>query len=179
VSIEPTLSIYEHYEQSCDMPTLASFERPRELQHWTVNETRIARAQDRVSDGRWSMQLDMFPSRWPGASLRPARDWSNYQQLVFDVWLSRVAVKGASENQTLDLIVKVSDAVHNGETHDRFEKTVRITASQKQTFRIRLSEIRAAPASRKMDLSHIVQLQFFTIRPKQPRTIWLDNIHLE
>ncbi len=178
-SVKPTLAIYEYSEQSRAMPILASFERPRELQHWSVNESRVARTQDHVSDGAWSMRLDMFPSRWPGASLRPSRDWSDYRELVFDAWLADAQGDVAPTDQTLDLIVKVADVAHNGQTNDRFHKTVRLTAGRKQTFRIRLSEIRAAPALRKMDLSRIRQLQFFIIRPKQRRTIWLDSIHLE
>ena len=178
-SIDPTLAIYEYYQQSRAMPVLASFERRRELQHWTVNDSRVSRTQRPVSDGTWSMRLEMFPARWPGAALRPARDWSGYHELVFEAWLAETEIDGASDDQELDLIVKVADAAHNGETEDRFHKTVRLSSGRMQTIRIRLSEIRTAPASREMDLTRIVMLQFFIRRPQEPRTIWVDNIRLE
>ena len=178
-SAEPSLAIHEHYQQSRALPTLASFERPRELQHWSVSESRVTRAQHPVSDGAWSMRLEMFPSQWPGAEMRPAGDWSDFQELVFDVWLAKLGGDVSPNDQKLNLIVKVSDEDHNWETEDRFHRIVRLLAGPKQTVRIPLADIRNAPAARKMDLSRIRQLQFFILRPKQARTIWLDNIHLD
>jgi len=178
-SVDPSLAIYEHYEQWRAMPVLASFERRRELQHWTVNDSRISRTQSRFGDGTKSMRLDMYPARWPGAALKPARDWSGYGELVFETWLAKTEIAGSPTAEELDLIVKVADASHNGETQDRYHKTVRLSSGRKQTFRIRLEEIRTAPALREMDLTRIVQLQFFILRPQQTRTIWIDNIHLE
>ena len=178
-SVEPTLAIYEYYLQSRAMPVLASFERPRELQHWAVNEARVARSADRASDGAFSMRLDLLPARWAGVSLRAPRDWSGYDELVFDAWLASTEGSIAPADQTINLIVRVADTANDWQEQDRFDKTVQLTADGKQTIRIRLSEIRAAPNLREMDLASIGRLQFFVVGPVKPRTIWLDAIRLE
>lgn len=179
ISVKPALTLEERIRQWRAVPALASFERPRELRHWTINDGRATRTQRHATKGEWSMRLDLFPSRWPGASLRPARDWSQYDELVFDVRLAAVESDTTETETPFVLIVKVADADHNHQTEDRFHESVRLTAGEWRTVRIRLSDVRTAPVTRLMDLSQIVQLQFFTIRPVTTRTIWLDNIRLE
>ena len=178
-SVHVSLAIYEHYQQWRAFPMLASFERPRELQHWTLRDCHADRTRLLASDGAWSLRLVMTPTRWAGAALRPAADWSDYEELVFDVWLAETRGNSAEAERTLTLMVKVADADHNGEPDDRFHQSVQLAAGHRQTVRIRLAEVRAAPAGREMDLSRIHMLQFFILRQQQPRTIWLDNIHLE
>ena len=73
---------------------------------------------------------------------------------------------------------QAEDCRHDGEHSDRYERPVEITSGW-QEIRIPLSEVAAAPQTRRMDLSRIKKLQFFAVRPPQRRTLHFDDLRLE
>lgn len=166
----PSLVLTDACLQRIEMPQVASFERPLELSRWTARECRIGRVRGHATHGSWALRMDLQPGLYPGAALScPLPDWSRYEELVLDLELNI--------GPPLDLIVKITDAQHNGEYHDRFHRTVRLQGGKQQVC-IALSEVAAAPRSREMDLRQISLLQLFTARLDSPRTLYLDNVRL-
>ena len=108
---------------------------------------------------------------YPGATLEwPARDWTGYHVLQFDTYLE--------SGPGLDLVVKIEDLDHDG----RYQRSLppdwsSLTPGPNRT-RIALSEVERAPDGRRLDLRHIRRLQFFTVGPARPRTLFLDGIRL-
>ena len=60
---------------------------------------------------------------------------------------------------------------------DRYHRTVPLTPGPNHT-RIALSEVERAPDGRRLDLRRIRRLQFFTVGPSGPRTLFFDGIRL-
>ena len=107
---------------------------------------------------------------YPGATLEwPARDWAAYDDLQFDIYLE--------SGPGLDLVVKIEDLDHDGRYQDRYHRTVPLGPGPNRT-RIELSEVARAPRRRRLDLRRIRRLQFFTVGPSRPRTLYFDGIRL-
>lgn len=171
----PVAILVDVYRQHAEMPLVGSFESPMELSRWIATECRISRSRNRSTDGDWSLRLDLTTETYTGAALRwPLPDWTAYRSLYFDLYLNETDVAG---HPPLVLIVKLEDAHHNNNPDDRFHRTVRLSSGWNRV-RIRLSDVVSLPNGRKFDLSRVAFLQFFTVRPSHPQTIYLDNIHL-
>lgn len=170
-SWRPVSTLADHFRQMRDPALLASFEDELELSRWSPHEAAIARSPEHATHGDWSLRVDLTPGTYPGVGSRHLpRDWSDYEELILDVTLD--------EGPGLNLITKIYDEPHNLETEDRFNRGTRLSPGR-QRLRIPLAEVRAAPRGRRMDLTRIISLQFFTVRPPEPRALWFDHIHLE
>ena len=168
----PLLNLFDCYRQRQQMPILASFEDWLEMSRWTHSEgeSRLKRDPLHVTHGIWSIRIDFTSGKYPAATLRwPVSDWLNYNLLLFDVYL-----EGPDE---MRLIVKVEDRFHNKQPSNRFHRSILLNPGP-QTVRIPLAEIASAPQQRLLDLQQVTRLQFFTVRPKTSRTLYLDNIRL-
>jgi VanZ family protein len=167
----PLLMLTDACLQRLQMPQLASFEHPLELSRWHASEARLRRVRGHATQGSWSLRVDLEAGVYPGATMQwPGPDWSAFEQLAFEVTLE--------DGRPLDLVVKIEDAAHQGEYHDRFHRAVRLGPGS-HPVRIRLADVAAAPRGREMDLRRIRKLQLFTVRPGAPRTFYLDNVRLE
>ena len=170
-SWRPTMTLTDHYRQMREPALLGSFEDELELSRWSPHEAATERSRDHVSHGQWSLRVELATGVYPGFGSRHLpRDWSEYEELVFDVTLD--------DGPDLMLVTKVYDQAHDLETEDRFNGGTRLSAGR-QRVRIPLAEIASAPRGRRMDLTRIANLQFFAVRPAEPRTLWFDHIHLE
>ncbi len=169
-SVPPLLLLTDVAIQVRDGPRLASFESPLELSRWEFQISRPSRSRSHATEGRWSLRVDMGRGGYPGATLEwPARDWKSYDELQFDTYLE----SGAE----LDLVVKIEDSHYDGRYGDRFHRTVSLMPGPNRT-RIALSEVERAPDGRRLDLGRIRRLQFFTVGPAGPRTLFFDGIRL-
>jgi hypothetical protein len=170
-SSRPVVTLVDHYRQMRDPALLGSFEDDLELSRWSPHEAAIERSREHVAHGRWSLRVGLTTATYTGVGSRHLpRDWSRYDELVFDVTLD--------DGPDLMLITKVYDEPHNLETEDRFNRGLRLSAGR-QRLRVPLAEIAAAPRGRRMDLTRVASLQFFTVRPPEARTLWFDSIRLE
>jgi VanZ family protein len=167
---QPLVVLTDAFRQRSEFPRLASFESSGELTRWTANDCRLSRSEAYATHGAWSLRLDLQTGVYPGAALKwPVPDWSDHQELAFDVYVAG--------HHPLDLVVKIQDQLHNQETSDRYQRPVRLTPGANRVS-IALSEVAAAPAGRTLDLRKISMLQFYTVRPARPQTLYLDHIHL-
>lgn len=158
--------------QPRELPLLATFETNHEMTRWAGYEAKIRRTREYATQGDWSLRVDLEPGQYPSAAMRwPIPDWSAYDCLSFDI-------AAAAGSPPLDVIVKVQDALHDGDYKDRFHQTVQLQPGQQQHVEVDLSDVAAAPATRLLDLRRVSLLQFFVVRPGADSKFYLDNIRL-
>lgn len=163
-------TIYDVWRQQRDAPLLASFEDDLELSRWWFGHATGARVDVHATAGRCSLRVDLRPARWPGATLGwPLADWRGYRALAFDLYVDGDA--------PLDLILKVSDAEHDGRYADRFHQALHLAPGANHV-EVPLARIRAAPARREMDMARIAGVQLFADGLDRPRTFFLDDLRL-
>jgi hypothetical protein len=91
---------------------------------------------------------------YPGLAIdEPLPDWRSYRGL-------EVAVENP-QSVPLALVVRVHDRTHNGSYEDRYNGEFTLQPKSATVLHISLSDIRAAPASRAMDLARIQGVMIF------------------
>jgi hypothetical protein len=174
-SIDPLSDILDEVEQQHALPLVASFENARELSRWEhTPAARIALSSEYTTHGSGSLRVTFGTEQYSGVTMVwPPRDWRPYRRLRLDVTLA-----GKSP---LDLVIKIYDREHRRRgfpDDDRFHQRVRLRPGS-QTIAVDLDKVRHAPAKRTMDLAHIDAIELFVVAPKQPRTIFLDDVRFE
>ncbi|MGD9648704.1 MAG: hypothetical protein AB7U73_23540 [Pirellulales bacterium] len=161
---------------------IASFEDQLEMSRWRFNHARAERSPRHATAGRFSLRVELSAHQYPGIyMLWTPNDWLRFAsngrdakgpvELVFDLW--------HAEGPPLDVVVKVVDLYHTYRVkNDCYEEPVQLTPGPNR-IRISLDEIARAPRTRRMDLSHVRLLQFYVDSLDRPRTLYVDNIHLE
>ena len=166
----PALTLLDCQLQRLQMPQIASFEQPLEVDRWRTWRCHVRRTRDHATDGFWSLRANFRPGEFQGIGLPGLPpDWSPYEELVFDVTLGK--------GPPLDLVVKVTDKGNKGTIEDRFERAFPLTPGEHR-IRIPLSAIAAGPETREIDLRRILFLQLFTCHLESPRMLFVDNVHL-
>ena len=166
----PLLVLIDAGYQHRQMPTLASFEAPWELSRWTRQDCEIQRVRVHPTAGNWALQVELGTGQYPGLAIDEVPpNWTPYREFAFDVTLETP--------ESLLLIVKITDEIHNWETSDRFHYAAELHRGLNRV-RIPVENIRRAPKGRLMDLSRMKMLQFFAVRPSEPSRFYLDNIRL-
>jgi VanZ family protein len=169
VEIPPTLILIDAVVQRAQMPQVASFEQPLEITRWYMWDCRVKRVKSHATEGDWSLEIDFQPARSPGiATAWTPPDWSEYEELVFDVELD--------EGGPLDLFVVVQDQ-DDCASEEGFEQVFHLVPGPRQ-IRIPLSAIAAGPRRRRLDLRQVRSFQLIAVNPDRARTLFLDNVHL-
>lgn len=164
------LNLIDTAIQYRDFPVLGSFEQPLERLRWRVFQADVGRSRQHVTDGRWSLRVDLLPGKSSGLGMeKPIPDWSKYTQLVFDLYVA--------EGPPLDWYVLIEDRPSRKTSDDRFEKRFRILPGR-QRIVIPLTDVERGPRGRRLDLGRISWLHLFTVGSDTPRTLFLDNLRL-
>ena len=82
------------------------------------------------------------------------------------------------ETAPVDLVLRVHDRAHNQNHSDRFTRQFSIQPGENR-FRVRLAEIEAAPAKRKMNMSQIAGVILYATDITRPLTLYLGALRLE
>lgn len=115
-------------------------------------------------------QLNFLPGSWPGMYLvEVERDWRRYSTLQFEIF--------NPSSKPATLVLRVHDSEHTHRHKDRFNRTFRVKPGSHR-FAVDLADIESAPKSRKMNMYHVDQVFIYMARPKQPYTLYFDNIQL-
>lgn len=177
VSALPLLrAALEQVRRESHFPVLADF--TRKFDGYYIEENLSALAFEPMPS-TWRRQPDEhvlaieFQSEpWPGVTLdEPSPDWSGYSTLALDV-----------TNPTdvpLALVVRVHDRAHNHEFSDRFNRVFTIAARTRSELRIAVSEIRAAPAGRAMNMREVEALMLFRGEGSGASRMYLSRVWLE
>jgi hypothetical protein len=163
-------SLMEELRARGDFPLLASFETRWEMKRWMFDGS-VDRSTLHATHGKRSLQVNLAPGLYPGASLINAHlSWKGYDALLFDAFL-----KG---NTPLALTVRINDLAHTEAYEDRYNRTF-ILVPGENLLTIDLSEVEHAPKGRLMAMEHIGLLRIFSYELKEQRTVYFDNFRLE
>jgi hypothetical protein len=117
------------------------------------------------------VRLVLEPAYYPGISIvEPYPDWRGRNELVFVLW--------SNETEPCELVLRIHDALHNRDATDRFNRRLRVSPGENR-YRIPLSDIRAAPAERDMDMSRIAGLTLFAVDIDSQLDIYPGVLRLE
>lgn len=154
-------------------PVLADFNSTYELDNWTGGN-KLSLSDEQAYQGQYSLKLGLDPGFYSGATLKyMVRDWRGYTNFF-------VAVYNPSADM-LALTIRIDDLQHKASEQlygDRFNKSFLLVQGW-NPIAINLQEVADAPNLRTMDMSAIATVGFFTSRLKEPKIIFIDNIHLK
>ncbi len=154
-------------------PVLADFETPFEQNRFSPG-SRVQREKEVASHGRFSLRIQLTTATYSGASLFYfPHDWSGYTTLNFSVY--------NSGKKQLSLHCRIHDIhhlQHGMRFSDRFHRLFVLHPGWNQCH-VSLAAVRAAPATRQMDMAHIQSFAFFVVRQARPHVIYVDNIYLD
>jgi hypothetical protein len=164
--------LLDAYEGWRSFPTLADFGTSRELLRWECQQATLARIPDPEKPGAWQGRLELLPgpAEYPGAALQPIiRDFSGFHRLC---WLL------STEAETLDLVFSVRSRPDGGgrSSHYQFART--FTAGQ-HAVTVDLATVAPKAQPERLNLSNIIMVQVFTVRPQKTDTIYIKRIWLE
>jgi len=161
-------------QQQLAVPTLSSFENSWEhsIRKVGLGTTLIID----VSPEQWKANNSQVAkivfgnARYPGVSFPHIYgDWSDYGYLQFDIY--------SEQPEPLQIILRIHDALHNGEYGDRYNRRLLIQPGLNHV-NIDLNSVKAAPAARALQMDQIASMTLFMISPNTPAEIYLDDIRL-
>lgn len=173
-SIRPLTHIAASYRQIKAFPLLASFESSLELGSWRPVHSELTTTNTWQTDGKSSLQVRLSSANYSGAEMHWfEQDWSPYQALEFDIQ--------NPEPTTTTIVLKIADRHHNRSNHAaslRYETAVAVEPGASKSVRIDLKDVASAPRDRKIDLSEIRRLEFFTTKKAEGQYVRIDHVRL-
>jgi hypothetical protein len=166
----------EQVRREAQFPMLVDFTRRFDGYYVAANDAILAfepmPAAWRQQPDERALRISFQSAPWPGVDLHePSRDWSRHATLVLDV-----------TNPTdvpLAIVVRVNDRAHTNAFSDRFNRRFSIAPHTRTQLRIPLSEIRAAPADRVMNMQEIASLILFREASSEAGQMYLSGVWLE
>ena len=153
-------------------PVLSDFETPFQLSRWE-SDVVLSVEKDIVREGTGALRVPLSTARYSTASLEyfPG-DWRDASVLLASVF--------NPDQHPLELVLRVHDDWHDehGQSYSVRFNTVFTITSGWNDLRVPLSDIKAGPRDREMDMSQIAGLSFFTVELATPRTIFIDQLEL-
>lgn len=119
-----------------------------------------------------AMHVQFLAGPYPGMDfIEPSPDWSSYATLALDMT--------NPTSQPLELVVRVHDDAHDNQVDDRFNRVVSVPPATRAVLRIALSDVRAAPRTRQLDLRHVAGLIVFRTEASRADEMYLSKVWLE
>lgn len=161
----------EQYRISNQLPLLSALEHPQALRHWSGD---AVLAQRPSPGGGTALMVQFQTGRFSTAWLNNfPRDWRGFERLSFQLF--------NPGRKALGLSLRINDARHDSHSFahtDRFNIRLQV-APGRNRYRIDLSDIAAAPATRGMDMDRVSRLGFFTGGLDRPRILYVEDLRLE
>ncbi len=125
---------------------------------------------ENVTSGQKCLKMELYPSPYPGIVLNNFDpDWSEYDVLRFDVY--------NQENIPLRLTIRIDDTMDPSYSN-RYNNTITLNPGANH-ISIPLNSLVTSGTNRKLNLLSIERVSLFLVQPKEKRTLYLDNLHLE
>jgi hypothetical protein len=165
---------YAH--RATEFPTLAGFHSRLDLSFVTADGLDVgivdlpepwARAA-----GERALRLGFDAQHAPAVQIvEPSPDWRRHSVVAADL-----TNPGDDE---VHLTLRIHDATHDWSHADRLNLPLVLAPRTRTTVRVALSEVRAAPASRKMDLGRVANVMIFGRPAEPPGEIFVSRLWLE
>lgn len=163
---------YAQWHQLQQAPLLNGFES-----RWDLFFVRgeVVRDCNLATQGQCSLRVELNQDEYSGAKMEfYASDWSHLNNLHMDFYNPQV--------QPIDIGLRISDLTHERGAHanqfsDRFNQHFLLQPGWNH-LQIPLATIAAAPSTRRLDLTQVYQLEFFTHRLAKPAVIFWDDLGL-
>ncbi len=175
IQLQPfTVALIDELTSYQQFPVLSNFETFFELGRWGGNADRELVHLQSEADGT-QLRIGFKTTTYSGAGLKylPS-DWRGYKTINFRFF--------NPADKSLNLVFRIHDAQHLKGARayyygDRFNQMI-VLQSGWNDVSIALSKVEEAPKNRKMDMSQIRDVSFFTVRLKKPAVIYLDKVYL-
>lgn len=169
-------SAVEYRRRDDRFPVLADFSR--ELDRYFIGYNRVS-LEHQPLPARWAARADEAALRviflgtpYPGISIRePRGDWSAYTTLALDIT--------NPTGEELRLSLRIDDAHHNQQFDDRFNASYCLPAGERTVVRIPLSEVRAGPVRRVLDMKNVAAIFLFRANASRAGEMYLSRAWLE
>ncbi len=169
-SLVPSFRIYDRLLGRQQFPLFSSLEEPSEIFRWSRGE----RVDSPARQGHYSLRATFTTEEYSAVEFNylPA-DWNGYDRLLFSIH--------NPHSEPVALYIKIHDKKHEelGQLYnDRYNHRWLLRQGWND-LSISLTDIESAPTQRRMDLSRITTLQFFTHRLNRPQNLYFDQIGLK
>lgn len=157
-------------------PVINNFEAKYELQQLVRIGSQATRQQssDHATRGGFSLAVNLGVDKYSGVKwVGRYGEWSNYQYFAMDIY--------NPADESVELILKIADLQHDMGANafdDRFNRRISLEPGQNY-LRIKLDDIRNAPAQRTMQMDKISCLELFGTNLDKPYLIYVDYLRLE
>jgi len=154
-------------------PFLSGMETPFELSRWRTVSARVS--EEVAREGKKSLKVPLFGTGQGYVDIVLSffpNDWSQYRSVHWSVYNPL--------KQDMPLACRIHDRQHKKsgyETTDRFN-TEFVLHPGWNDLAASLDAVKKAPKSRKMDMTHIEELHFFTAKSPEHQYLYFDKVYL-
>jgi hypothetical protein len=156
-----------------EFPLLSNFEHDRELSRFE-GSANFSFFDGRSTKGNRSLKIITNSKRFSGVNFKHfPNDWSGYQWFKADIY--------SAADDVVKLTVRINDAQHGYHRRERYDDRFNYSFSLQSGWNqieIDLSDVEAAPANRRMDMTDIELVGIFVISEPEPLIFYLDNLRL-
>ena len=122
-----------------------------------------------VTHGRSALKIVMTPSPYPGVSFGYfPRDWRCFSMLTASFFNPQPSV--------VHITMRIDDKKDATDYNDRVNLSFSLDPGQNR-LEIPMDRL-VCPSGRPLDTGHICALMFFTVNPKAPLTLYMDDVRL-
>ena len=176
VAWQPLRAARAYSDRASEFPTIARFEDARDLTFVTTDSTNVGivelPAPWAQRAGERALRLGFDERHAPAMQIvEPSPDWRGYSVIAADL-------TNAGDTE-VRLTFRIHDAAHDWSYEDLMNLPLVLAPGTRTTVRVALAEVRAAPASRPMDLSRIANVMLFGVPAKPPGEIYVSRLWLE
>jgi hypothetical protein len=174
-AIYPVASLaLAYYERNHDFPQLVDFEHRWEKSFLKIRNVTWEKVDNSInwadSHGSKIAYATFYQVTYPTLFIEePYPNWVGFDTLSFGVY--------SKQDTTIKLTISIEDARHNTKFEDRFNLNFKVMPGPNQ-INIPLTDIKNAPAKRKMDMSAIRAIHIFAYKPASPFGVYFDNFRL-
>jgi hypothetical protein len=150
---------------------LNDFEADSDLDriHWQCR-TLFSLSQEHVTNGKRSLKMQLFPTVYPGLSLKLAeRDWRRFDSVALDIY--------NPQDEALEIAVRIDDREDYPDFDDRYNGRITLVPGR-NNLRIPLNCLRTSGTGRPLNLKTIKRFLFFLVDTQKIYNLYVDNIRL-
>jgi len=164
--------LLDAYEGWRSFPTLADFRTSRQTLRWDCQQALLERLPDQGTPGGYLGRINFLPgpADYPGAVLQPViRDFTAFRRLCWSI---------ATADESVTIVFSVRSARDNMSLSDHYQ-FARTFAAGAHRVVVDLAAVAPKAQPGPLDLSNVVAVQVFVVRPERAVTMDVKRIWLE